>query len=235
MTTKQNVPILYFTDLLCVWSYISQIRMDEIRSKFGCDVICHEHFVSVFGSVHAKMEQNWGSKGGVAAYSKFVNELAKKFDHVEIHPEIWTKNIPTSSTGCHLLLKAIQILESQNDLGVFDASAHDGKSAFNVAAWALRLAFFRDLEDISNYEVQMHIVEQIGLPKEKIDALIRNGQAYASFEDDLQLKEKFGVAGSPSIVLNEGRQIIYGNVGYSVIEANIQELLSQSENRASWC
>jgi len=37
--------------------------------------------------------------------------MAKRFDHVDIHPEIWTRNIPPTSVSCHLFLKAIQLLE----------------------------------------------------------------------------------------------------------------------------
>ena len=235
MSTHKKITILYFTDILCVWAYMSQIRIEKIRDKFGSDIILQEHFVSVFGDVESKMEKNWGDKGGVSAYSKFVHEVSQKYDHIEIHPEIWTKNIPTSSTSCHLLLKAIQILESRNEIQTISQSDHDKKSAFNAVAWELRLAFFRDLADISNYKVQMGIINRLGLPHKKIEELIQNGAAFAALENDLQLKEKFGVSGSPSLVLNEGRQIIYGNVGYRVIEANIQELLNQPENQASWC
>jgi len=52
---------------------------------------------------------------------------------------------------------------------------------------------------------------------------------------DQQLKEKYRVVGSPTLVFNEGRQIIYGNVGYRVIEANINELLNECSTLASWC
>ena len=81
----------------------------------------------------------------------------------------------------------------------------------------------------------MKIAENLGLPVDKIKNLIESGAAFAGLDDDLQLKEKYGVSGSPTLVLNEGRQIIYGNVGYRVIEANIQELLTQPEYQASWC
>ena len=235
MSTQKKTTILYFTDLLCVWAYISQIRIDKIRKKFGSDIIFQEHFVSVFGAVDSKIEQNWGDKGGASAYSKFVHEISQKFDHIEIHPDIWTKNIPTSSTSCHLLLKAIQILESRNEIQSIGQFDHDKKSAFNAVAWELRLAFFRDLADISNNKVQMDIIKRLGLPYKKIEEVIKSGAAFAALENDFQLKEKLGVSGSPSMVLNEGRQIIYGNVGYRVIEANIQELLNQPENQASWC
>ena len=44
------------------------------------------------------------------------------------------------------------------------------------------------------------------------------------------------IEGSPSFVLNEGRQKLYRNIGFRVIEANIQELLRvPGSNQASWC
>jgi len=36
-------------------------------------------------------------------------------------------------------------------------------------------------------------------------------------------------------VFNEGRQVLTGNVGYRVIEANVRELLHTLANQSSWC
>ena len=48
--------------------------------------------------------------------------------------------------------------------------------------------------------------------------------------------DKMRIEGSPSFVLNEGRQKLYGDVGFRIIEANIQELLwAPSGDQASWC
>lgn len=45
-----------------------------------------------------------------------------------------------------------------------------------------------------------------------------------------------GIEGSPSFVMNEGRQKRYGNVGFRIIEVNIEELLlSPDREQASWC
>jgi hypothetical protein len=45
-----------------------------------------------------------------------------------------------------------------------------------------------------------------------------------------------GIEGSPSFVLNEGRQKLFGNVGFGILDANIQELLcSPQTGQASWC
>ena len=45
-----------------------------------------------------------------------------------------------------------------------------------------------------------------------------------------------GIAGSPTFLMNEGRQKLFGNVGYRLLEANVQELLRHpKEDEASWC
>ena len=41
---------------------------------------------------------------------------------------------------------------------------------------------------------------------------------------------------SPTFIMNEGRQKLFGNVGYRGLEANVGELLrSAPEDEASWC
>jgi len=229
MSESKKVEVIYFTDILCIWAYLAQIRVDELKEKFGASIVLKNHFIPVFGSVESKMVQNWDAKGGVSAYSEHVKGIALRFDHIEVHPEIWIANTPTTSVSCHLFLKAIQILETRGDL------PDCGRSVFEDAVWELRVAFFRDLIDVSNFPNQMAIAERLQLPLKKIEELIHSGAAFAAMDDDLQIKEMYGVTGSPTIVLNEGRQIIYGNVGYRVIEANIQELLNQPESQASWC
>jgi len=234
MANKQ-VKIMYFTDVLCIWAYLAQIRIDELKSKFGKDVILQKHFIPVFGSVKSKMHDNWADKGGVAAYCEHVQSVAKNFGHIDIHPDVWVKNTPTTSTSCHLFLKAVQILSDNQEIAPTVISEGVEKTIFEQAVWETRVAFFKEAIDVSALNEQMKIAEKLGLPIDKIKKLIESGAAFAGLDDDLQLKEKYGVSGSPTLVLNEGRQIIYGNVGYRVIEANIQELLTQPEYQASWC
>nr|WP_310483024.1 hypothetical protein [Chamaesiphon sp. VAR_48_metabat_403] len=84
--------------------------------------------VSVFGTAREKLENRWRDsrserfrqRGGLTGYSNHVLDVAKKFDHITVHPDIWTKVTPPSSTSCHLFLHAIQLLEMK---GVVDRSA----------------------------------------------------------------------------------------------------------------
>lgn len=235
MTTSKQVTITYFTDVLCIWAYLAQIRIDELKAKFGDQIILEKHFIPVFGSVESKIKDNWADQGGVAGYSRHVQSVVKNFEHIELHPDVWVKNTPTTSTSIHLFLKAVQLLAENDEIPLMVKVDGVEKNIFEMAVWEMRVAFFKEAIDISSLSAQMAVADKLGIPQDKIKEKIESGAAFAALDDDLQLKEKYGIAGSPTLVLNEGRQIIYGNVGYRVIEANIQELLTNQEYQASWC
>ena len=61
------------------------------------------------------------------------------------------------------------------------------------------------------------------------------GRAFAALFADAELQKQHLIQGSPTFLLNEGRQKLYGNVGYRIIRANLEELLEGPEDLASWC
>ena len=76
----------------------------------------------------------------------------------------------------------------------------------------------------------------MGIDYRAVDEKIRSSEAVARLAVDSALSQKNGVAGSPTFVMNDGRQKLFGNVGYRLLEANVQELLRRTpENEASWC
>ena len=48
-----------------------------------------------------------------------------------------------------------------------------------------------------------------------------------------QQAKTLGLKGSPSYIIDNGRQILYGNVGYRVLLANIEALLNKLKSEAS--
>ena len=102
--------------------------------------------------------------------------------------------------------------------------------------WAFRCAFFRDCRDISRWDIQCEIAEALGVDIGAIEEHIHSGIAFARLAADYQDADKMRIEGSPSFVLNEGRQKLYGNVGFHLMEANIQELIrAPRTGEASWC
>lgn len=224
----EPIRIFYFSDVLCIWAYIAQIRLDELKATFQHQITIEQHFVTVFGNACEKIETRWRDRGGFQGYSDHVLEVAKKFDHITLHPDVWTRVAPPSSTSCHLFLRAIQQLEAK---GLIDRD----QQIFQKAVWAFREAFFSQLVNISDRKVQFEIAESLGLSPAAIQAQIDSGEAYAQLSKDFDLVKEYSVTVSPTLVFNEGRQRLNGNVGYRVIEANIRELLHNPPGEHSWC
>lgn len=224
----QPIRILYFSDILCIWAYIAHIRMDELKTTFTDQIVIEDHFIPVFGNAHEKLRNRWQDQGGLAGYSHHVQEVAKKFNHITLHSDIWTQNTPSSSTSCHLFLHGIQLLEIK---GLIDPE----QQLFTKAIWALREAFFTQAANVSERKVQFTIAEQLNLPIPAIQAQIDSGEAYAQLSKDFDLLKEHTVTVSPTLIFNEGRQRLNGNVGYRVMEANIRELLHNPPGEQSWC
>ncbi len=92
--------ISYFSDVLCEWAYAAQIKLDELQRTFGDQIRVEYRFLHLFGDVAARIETGWADKGGAAGYSQHVQQMAEHFDHIDIHPEIWTRNVPPTSVSC---------------------------------------------------------------------------------------------------------------------------------------
>ncbi|MCY0147815.1 DsbA family protein [Hoeflea sp. G2-23] len=231
MATTVPVSTTYFSDVLCIWAYASQIRLEEISRDFGADVQIDYRFCSVFGNTEDKIAQGWADKGAYGGFNRHLQEVGKKFGHIDVHPEIWLSAKPASSDSAHLFIKAVQIAELKSEGG---GSA--GSPLSTQLIWQLRRAFFHECRDVSQRKVQHAIAEEIGIDLSPVEAEINSGAAFASLAADYQQRDRLKIEGSPTYVLNQGCQKLYGNLGYRVIEANIRELLrGPGADERSWC
>jgi predicted DsbA family dithiol-disulfide isomerase len=221
-----TVRITHISDVLCIWAYVSQIRCDELTAQLPGRVALNYRYFHVFGDVRAKMDKAWKDRGGLEGYAAHVREVAAGFDHIVVHPEIWTAVTPASSMPAHLFLCAIRILEES---GETESGSH------SRAAWCARRAFFEDCRNVASRETLFSIAEQVGIDTLKVERLINDGSAHAELASDLDFAREHGVRASPTLLLNEGRQQLTGNVGYRVIEANVRELLERPDEARSWC
>ncbi len=221
-----TVRITHFSDVLCVWAYVSQIRCDELLERFPEQVELDCRYFHVFGDVAGKMESGWSRRGGLAAYAEHVHGVAAGFPHVEVHSDVWVRVTPTSSMPAHLALCAVRG-------AVADGEAASGSTS--AAAWAIREAFFREALDVSRRDVLLERVEAAGVSAAAVESRVDDGRAHAGLAADLDEARKQGIQTSPSLVFNEGRQHLAGNVGYRILEANVRELLERPEDQSSWC
>lgn len=217
---SEPVLVDYYTDVLCIWAWISQRRVDALGKEFGDRVDINYRCVNVFGDALTKLDQLWQSRGGLEAYAKHVHEVAEQFD-LTVHPDIWKDVAPCSSLNAHLVVQAVALTSPEH---------------LSRALFAIREAFFVLAKDISDFDSLIEIVSGVGLAGEDIRRHLASGRSAARLMADYQQAETLKLRGSPCFVLNEGRQILFGNVGYRVLHANVEELLNKPEaDAASWC
>lgn len=220
--------IAYYSDLLCVWAYVAQPRLEALKAEHGADVVLEHRFVPVFGDALGKLGAAWKDRNGFAGYAHHVAQTVARFPPATLHPDAWTKVRPTSSLSPHLFLRAIEHWER--------GTGNAPTPRFEQAIWTLRRGFFVDAADISRRDVQRELVAPLDIDLDAVDQLIADGSAHARLAADHVDAEKHRIEGSPTFVLNEGRQKLYGNVGFRIIAANIRELLrTPSDGEASWC
>ena len=227
------VKVSYFSDALCIWAYIAQARIEAVKEKFGDTVRLDRRFCSVFGNTAVKIASTWRDKGEYGGFNAHLRSVGRQFPHIDVHPEIWLRTRPATSTSSHLFLIAVQQWQLERErVGQVESTT----SIFDRVVWAFRCAFFRDCRDIARWDVQCDLAEALGVDINAIENRIHDGTAFARLATDYQDAEKMRIEGSPSFILNEGRQRLYGNVGFRIIEANIQELLrTPGDDQASWC
>jgi len=216
-----TIKIDYYSDILCVWAWIAQRRQEELRQHFGSQIELNNHFVNVFGNTRSQIGEKWQAKGGFEAFGQHVIEAASPYSNAPVAADIWQTVRPVSSTPAHTILKAVEISHSVEAAEKFS----------NL----LRKCFFTAPTDIGRIDVLLDLADNEGLNIDHINAALNSGAAIAEVMSDYQMAQAQGIKGSPSWVLDGGRQILYGNVGYRVLQANAAELLSQPQEEASWC
>ena len=219
--SNSELVIDYYTDILCVWAWIAQKRIEELNKHFGNKIRFRPLYVDIFGCTSKKMEAQWAAKGGFDGFGQHVVDSASAFEDAPVNQKIWCQVKPTTSANAHIMIKAVEDTYSQ-------------QTAIDLAL-SFRQAFFRDAIDISNLCILERLVKEQGLDFTPVRESIDNGHAISLLMHDYQQAKQFGIKGSPSYVLDGGRQTLFGNVGYRVLQANIEELLKKPESEASWC
>ena len=216
-----SLKISYFTDVLCVWAWIGQQRVEELQKEWGDEVLIRHYCVNVFGDTANRIGEKWAKRGGYEGFGQHVLESAAPYEVAPVNAQIWRDVRPRTSATAHLVMKAAELVSGQADV--------------MRLATALRKSFFVDTLDIGNLDVVLQIAADSGFDRGAIISRMETGEPQAALMADLEGSQELRIKGSPSWVMNDGRQILYGNVGYRVLSANIEELLRNPEQEASWC
>ena len=229
------ITIDYFSDTLCVWAYAGQIRLNELQREFGEQVLVRHRFMSLFADTATRIGASWEDQGGFAGFAEHLREVCAQWEHTRLHPEVWEACRPTSCLTSHVFLKAVSLcMDFDSGEAAGDRQA---RGRYDALVERTRCAFFEQAQDISRLAVLLDLLAPLDIPAQAIRDRIDSGEAYAALHRDAELMKTHGVQGSPTLVFNEGRQLLYGNVGYRIIESNVRELLSagHAAGEPSWC
>jgi predicted DsbA family dithiol-disulfide isomerase len=221
--SQNAAPILidYYTDVLCVWAWIAQPRLEELSNQWAERVAIRHRYIDVFGDSHRKIANQWGEADGFEKFGAHVVKSAASFEDLKVNPDIWTKVRPRSSLQAHLFLKAVALVTDE--------------ALVEPVALRIRRAFFSEARDINDYSTLIECADAENIDEQTLQTALRDGSAIAALSDDQRSANALKVRGSPTWVLNEGRQLLYGNVGYRILDANIKELVRHPTQEASWC
>ena len=230
-----TIEISYVSDVLCIWAYVAEARLDQLRKEFGSSIDMEFRFIPIFGATRYRIGEGWKDRGGYVGFGEHVREVARGFPHVSVSERVWSDVAPTTSSTAHEMLCAARLLV---DEGVIDTARRDelgGRTLFEEATWQVRSAFFEHARDVSDRDVLLDVLSGAGVSSAAIEAKLKSGEAMAEVCRDIELRDQLKIEGSPTYYLNQGRQKLYGNVGYRVVSANLRELLEQPGDQASWC
>ena len=53
------ITIDYFSDVLCVWAYGGQVRLEELQRALGDQVLVRQRFMPLFADTRARIGEGW--------------------------------------------------------------------------------------------------------------------------------------------------------------------------------
>ncbi|WP_299349412.1 DsbA family protein [uncultured Shimia sp.] len=224
--------IIHFSDILCVWAYVAQSNLSRLAQDFGDQIDVEVRYCSVFPDSHGKIDRVWADRGGFTGYAAHVRDVVTGFPDVSLNDDTWVATRPRSSASPHQFIKVAELIEAEQ---VASGNPLDERLSVR-AAKELRRAFFVEAQDISHWDVQREVANRLDMNFDDVLRRYESGEAIARLVGDYELAQIMKIEGSPTYVLNEGRQRLYGNVSYGIVAANVREILSsQLDESASAC
>ena len=84
----------YWSDVLCVWAWIAQPRLEEALTERCDQVDIRLRFLDVFGDAHGKIRRQWGGEEGFDRFAEHVQEVARTHPHTRLHAGLWRETRP---------------------------------------------------------------------------------------------------------------------------------------------
>ena len=132
--------INYYTDILCVWAWVAQRRIEELEDQWHEKIELRPHYIDLFGDTTTRIGEQWKDRGGYGAFGAHVLKSASSYENAPVSQAVWKDVRPATSANAHLLLKAVEL-------------AYSAPASFGFAT-TIRKSFFVDTLDIGQLGLQ---------------------------------------------------------------------------------
>lgn len=220
------IPVGYWTDPLCVWAFVGEDKLDRIVAEFGAKLRIEHRVIPIFGSVPWRFSLGPWAKDGLDGRVAVTRRVCEQHGHPEVSGEAWRRCAPTSSWAAGAALKAVFAAAAAGETTVDAAIRYQRE---------MRRAFFVREENVCARGVQLALAEAGGVPRAAVERRLDDGSALAALWEDFNDKEQLKLQGSPTWVFDGGRAQLYGNFGYGVLRATVEELVRGVEAGGSGC
>ena len=102
-----KVEVSYYSDVLCIWAYVAERRLEELAANFGDEIEIVPRYCSVFPDAWGKIE----GKGGFESFNRHLKAVASHYPHITVNDAVWLRGRPRTSASPHLFLKAVELIE----------------------------------------------------------------------------------------------------------------------------
>jgi len=215
----------FYTDPLCVWALVAEPKIDAVQAEFGDRLVVRHRVLPVFGSIDARFSTGVWAKGGIDARVAATARAAWLGGFKTVSGAGW-RHEPASSWGPSAVAAGVRQLE---DAGEVPAGST------REALRGLRHRFFLDDVDVTRRDEQRRVLEEAGLPADRVFRLIDDGPALARLAEAVERRATLRIDGSPTWIFDGGRARLFGNVGLRVVRSTIQALLDGEESGCSTC
>lgn len=203
---KKSIKVIYYTDPICssCWGIEPQLR--KLKLEYGNKI----HIEYRMGGLLYDWSYNSGGISKPADVAHHWDEVSAYYD-MPIDGDVWLEDPLSSSFPPSIAFKAAQMQDKEKAVQFLRS---------------LRELLFLQKKNITKWEYINLAAQKAGLDAAQLKQDFE-GEAKEFFKEDLELAQKLGVRGFPTMffVNNLGNQEkVYGSKPYSVYEAAIKKL-----------
>jgi predicted DsbA family dithiol-disulfide isomerase len=204
-TARPEVRITLFTDFICPFCFIGDLRLQRLREEYS--VLVNFRFLEIHPETPAAGMQVEALDYDESQWSDMMSGLAELAEQEGI-----------------TLRPLRRLCNSHAALLLAEAAKQAGRDPFYALNRALFEAYFLDAQDISDHALLRGLAKQAGIAEQLVEAAWSEDSYARTLSYNMQLARQAGVSGTPTFFI--GQQRLVGAVPLSSLQAAAAQSLA---------